>query len=37
LVAGPVLELAADRFRCWMDVHVIGQIIATQAPIRCAT
>jgi hypothetical protein len=31
MVAGPVLELAADEFRRQMDVNVIGLIIATQA------
>src|SRR3954447_6527910 len=30
-VAGPVLELAVDKFRHQMDVNVIGPIISTQA------
>ena len=30
-VAGPVLELSADKFRQQMEVNVIGPIIATQA------
>jgi NAD(P)-dependent dehydrogenase (short-subunit alcohol dehydrogenase family) len=30
-VAGPVLELAVDKFRQQMDVNVIGPIISTQA------
>jgi NAD(P)-dependent dehydrogenase (short-subunit alcohol dehydrogenase family) len=30
-VAGPLLELAADKFRQQMEVNVIGPIIATQA------
>src|SRR5205807_4003591 len=30
-VAGPLLQLAADRFRRQMDINVIGPIIATQA------
>src|SRR4051794_18949066 len=30
-VAGPVLELAAEKFRRQIDVNVIGPIIATQA------
>ncbi len=30
-VAGPVLEISADKFRRQMDVNVIGPIIATQA------
>jgi NAD(P)-dependent dehydrogenase (short-subunit alcohol dehydrogenase family) len=31
VVAGPVLELAADEFRRQMDVNVVGPVIATQA------
>src|SRR6201986_2061651 len=30
-VAGPVLEVAADKFRRQMNVNVIGPILATQA------
>src|SRR5436190_11079849 len=30
-VAGPVLELSADKFRLQMEVNVIGPVIATQA------
>jgi NAD(P)-dependent dehydrogenase (short-subunit alcohol dehydrogenase family) len=30
-VAGPLLELSADKFRLQMEVNVIGPIIATQA------
>jgi NAD(P)-dependent dehydrogenase (short-subunit alcohol dehydrogenase family) len=31
VVAGPVLDLAADEFRRQLDVNVIGPVIATQA------
>jgi hypothetical protein len=30
-VAGPLLELSADKFRQQMDVNVLGPVIATQA------
>jgi NAD(P)-dependent dehydrogenase (short-subunit alcohol dehydrogenase family) len=30
-VAGPLLELSADKFRQQMDINVIGPVIATQA------